>query len=474
MKLHILGLLIILTLLNCKKDSNTTEDNYAYFGGEIMNPNNDFIVLSKSNVVIDSIKLDSRNRFLYKINNLEDGLYTFYHGGEIQMVLLEAKDSLLFRLNTLEFDESLVFTGEGANKNNYLINEFLENEIQEKKVFKYCQLNPDVYEKRVDSLKVMKLSNLRNFKSKTNTSPLFEKIAEANINFNYYSNKEVYPFVHFHGDKADILKSLPSNFYDYRKEVNYNDDFFRDYYNYNSFLRYTINNLSLKNHLNHNNANVSFKRNSLCYNLDRLKLIDSLVINNSIKNELLNQFTANYISKSTNTEENNAVLNYYLSKSSDEKGKIMMKRLARSLNNLKEGANFPNVKIVDYNNSEFEINDLIKTPTVICFWSDIYYDHFKESHYKIKELKSKYPEVKFMFINIDENGLDKTKASLRKNRFFLEDEYMFKNPKESKEVLAIQPMTKTIIIDKDHKIINSNTNIFSNIFEEQLLGAVSR
>ena len=166
MKLHFLSLLVILTLFNCKEDGKNSENNYAYIGGEIMNPNSDYVVLLKADVVIDTVKLDNRNRFLYKINNLKEGFYTFYHGGEVQMILLEPKDSLLFRLNTLEFDESLVFTGIGDKKNNYLMNEFLENEIQEKKIFKFCQLKPHVYEKRIDSLKAFKLDKLNTFEAK--------------------------------------------------------------------------------------------------------------------------------------------------------------------------------------------------------------------------------------------------------------------------------------------------------------------
>ena len=473
MKLYFLSTLIILTLFNCKKDGNHTEDNYAYFGGEIMNPNNDFVVLSKSDELIDTIKLDSRNIFIYKINNLIAGLYTFRHGGEIQMVLLEPKDSLLFRLNTLEFDESLIFTGIGDKKNNYLINEFLENEIQEKKIYKFCQLNPEVYERRVDSLKTMKLDKFKEFKIKYDTSQLFQKIAQANIDYSYYSSKEVYPFVHHGNNKGDILKSLPSDFYDYRKKIDYNDEFFKDYYHYNSFLRYSINNLSLDDHLHHSNDD-QFKRGSLCYNLDRLKLVDSLVKNIVIKNELLNYFTINYLSKSNNTENNDALLNSYLSKSSDEKNKTMMKHFASSLNNLKEGVDFPNIKLVDYNNAEFEINSLINAPTVVCFWSHAFYDHFKESHYKLNDLKTKYPEVRFIVINIDAYGSKIPKASLKENRFIFKDEYQFKNPEESIKVLAIQPMTKTILIDKHQKIVNSNTNIFSINFEEQLLGTINR
>lgn len=474
MKLYFLGLITILTLFNCKKDGNNSEDNYAYLGGEIMNPNSDFVILSKANEVLDTIKLDNRNRFLYRINDLKEGLYTFYHGGEIQMVLLEPKDSLLFRLNTLEFDESLVFTGVGDKKNNYLINEFLENEIQEKKIFKFCQLNPDTYERRVDSLKALKLDKLNTFKNKYGTSPMFDKIANANIDYSYYSSKEVYPFVHHGDNKAEILKLLPKDFYNYRKDINYNDDFFKEHNHYNSFLRYTVNNLALTDHLGHSKNDDVFKRSSLCYNLDRLKIADSLIKNKTIKNELLYYFTANYLSKSSNAENNEVLLNSYLKLGSDDIDKTEIKRFASSLNNLKVGSNFPDIKIVDYKNAEFDVNSLIKSPTVICFWSNTYYNHFKESHYKLNELKVKYPEVRFIVINIDDFGSDRAKTSLKENRFKFKDEYQFKNPKESIEVLAIQTMTKTIVIDKHQKIVYNNTNIFSMGFEEQLLGAINR
>lgn len=473
MKLHFINLLIILLLFNCKNDGNNSEGNYAYLGGEIINPNSDFVVLLKHDVVIDTIKLDNKNRFLYKVNDLKEGLYTFYHGGEIQMVLLEPKDSLLFRLNTLEFDESLVFTGTGDKKNNYLINEFLENEIQEKKIFKFCQLKPEAYENRIDSLKAFKTNKLNTFKARYNPSPLFNKIAKANIDYSYFSSKEVYPFVHHGNNKGNILKSLPEDFYNYRKTINYNDSFLKEHYSYNSFLKYSLNNLALENHTVHSD-NDTFRRSSLCYNLDRLKLIDSLIDNETLKNKLLYYFTANYLSKSTNTEKSDALLSAYLSKSSDETDKNEIKRFATSLNNLKEGGHFPNIKIVDYKNTEFDINSLIKTPTVICFWSNAFYNHFRESHYKLNELKVKYPEVRFIVINIDDFGSDKPKTSLKENRFNFKDEYQFKNPKESIEVLAIQPMTKTIVVDKHQKIVYSNANIFSMNFEEQLLGAINR
>ena len=64
MKLHYFGLIFILTLFNCKKDANTGEENFAYLGGEIINPYTNFVVLLKADKLIDTIKLDNKNRFI--------------------------------------------------------------------------------------------------------------------------------------------------------------------------------------------------------------------------------------------------------------------------------------------------------------------------------------------------------------------------------------------------------------------------
>lgn len=473
MKFYLSFLLILITFLSCNKDSNKVNVNYAYIGGEIINPNTNYIVLSKDEIIIDTIKLDGRNRFLYKVKNLNEGMHTFRHGSEFQMILIEPADSVFFRLNTLDFDESLVFTGEGDKKNNYLINDFLENEKEERHVIRLCQLNPTTYQNHVDSLKTRKVTAFNKYKNKYEYSPLFEKIALANIDYSYYSNKEVYPFVHYGKNKAAILESLPDDFYAYRKDINYNNEFLSSYHSYNSFLRHHFNNLSLKAHDKHATVK-SFNKKSLCYNLDRLNLIDSLVTNATIKDDLLYHFTIKYISKSKNEEFNNAILKSYLEKCTNEKGKAMMTRYTNSINNLKEGGKLPELVLFDYNNNEFEINSLIDKNTVITFWSNTYYEHFKESHYKLKELKEKYPEIKFIAINVDQYGLSKSKKTLEGNQFDKSYEYQFKNPKEASEILAIHPMTKTFIIDKNKKIVNSNTNIFSIYFEDQLLGLINK
>ncbi|WNH12430.1 TlpA family protein disulfide reductase [Thalassobellus suaedae] len=475
MKLFISIFITSIILFGCKNNSNKVEDNSAFFGGEIINPNNNYITLIKSKTVIDTIKLDGRNRFIKKIDNLKAGIYTFKHGGEFQIVFLEPNDSLLLRLNTIDFDESLVFTGVGAKKNNYLINDFLENEKIEKNIYKYCQLNPESYQRKIDSLTFLKKEKLLGFVKKYKPSGLFQKIAKTNNEYNYYMSKEVYPLWH-HGDsKENILKSLPKDFYNYRKNVSYNDSLLKDNnFIYNNFLKSSFNNLALQKHFDHHQNDNKFRRSDLCYNMDRLNLIDSLVINSYIKEDLLYHFAVNYIARSQNLKNNDVILNAYLKKSKDEKGKKMITRFSNSLSNLKIGSVIPDVTIVNYKNDEFSMTNLVNSPTVISFWSHTYYDHFKDNHIKINDLKKKYPEVKFISINIDDFNIKKSKQFLESNQFSCSDEYRFKNPEASIEAFAIHPMTKTILIDKNKKINNSNTNIFSRNFEEQLLGLINK
>jgi hypothetical protein len=472
MKLYIGILLIAVTLIGCKKDNHSSQDNYAYIGGQIINPKNNFVVITKSETTLDTIILDGNNRFLFKINDLEQGLYTFRHGDEFQMVLLEPSDSIIFRLNTLDFDESLVYTGKGDKKNNYFINEFLQNEKKEKEVFKLCQLDPEAFEKRIEELKDQKLDYLDRFKNKHETSSLFNKVAHANIDYSHYFNKEIYPFVHYGKNKADILESLPDNFYAYRQNVNYNDDFLKDYFSYQSFLKSNFNNLALKEHLGHA-KNGKFNGKSVCFTLDKLKIIDSLVDNVSIKNELLYHYTINFLTKNKSEECSDAVLKSFLAKSESDKNNTQIKHYASSIYRLKRGNKLPEISVVDCDNKEQDINAVISSTTVLCFWSHSIYGHFKDTHKKLKELEVKYPEVTFITINVDDYNLEMITKTLKRNHLSFDNKYQFKDHKKAREVLAIYPMTKAIIIDKHKKIFDSNTNIFYSDFEEQLLGLLN-
>jgi len=106
------------TVIGCKK---AVENPRTYFGGKITNPKGTYVYLLKKEQVLDSAKINPSNKFLFQLDSLSTGLYTFKHGPEFQYIFLEPKDSLMLYLNAWNFDESIIFSGKGAGKNNFLI-----------------------------------------------------------------------------------------------------------------------------------------------------------------------------------------------------------------------------------------------------------------------------------------------------------------------------------------------------------------
>ncbi|MFD2552179.1 TlpA family protein disulfide reductase [Bizionia sediminis] len=473
---HIFALFVAtIVLVSCQSDT-TTADGSAYFGGEVVNPKSKFVILSKGETILDTLTLDENNRFLYKIDRVERGLYTFRlwasEGLEYQMVLLEPQDSLLFRLNTLEFDESLVYTGRGAKKNNYLINLFLDGEKEDKTILGYSQLPPKEFERRLDSIRDYKLNQLKAFNDKNPSTATFLNLVKGNINYDYYLSKEVYPFVNYSKSERANFESLPPDFYNYRKDINYNYCELMDYFPYYSFLKHHFENIALLEHFKKSDDTV-FNIKSLNYNLIKLNLIDSLVVSDSLKNSLLAQTAIEFISHSKNINEYDQILNSYTAKTNNKKNTRYVTNMVNALKNLKPGSPLPAISIIDYNNNELALNNVINKPTVIYFWSSVYRSH-NDSHRKAQELKIKYPEINFIAINASSKDYANWKQLISQYSYAKNDEFIFKNPELAKQKLAISPINKVMIVDKNGKIVNAHTNMFSILFEEELLGLLNQ
>ena len=184
-------LLLICTLLSFVLSCTNLEETktlVTYVGGEIVNPKGDYVYFLKDDQPLDSVPLDDNNKFLFKTKNIEAGLYTFSHV-EFQVLYLNPGDSLMLRVNTLEFDESLSFTGMGSKSNNLLIDLFLLNEAEIGLMPSYYILTPTHFEEKLDSLKNIRLKIYNEFVQKTNPVNSFKYIAEANINYDYFSKK---------------------------------------------------------------------------------------------------------------------------------------------------------------------------------------------------------------------------------------------------------------------------------------------
>ncbi len=206
-------LLVGVLLLGCTQ-IQLNNDSAVYFGGEIINPKEGFVVLNnEKGLARDTIRLNPQNRFLIRLDSIETGLYSFRHGGEFQMIILEPKDSLMLRLNTYDFDESLVFSGRGAPKNNYLLKIFLQNEREDRRLIKYSQQEPEQFQKFVENRHQNQLEALDDFLNKKDVSAFTKSVLKASIDYNNYADKEIYPFAYFGNNKLVLRMTLSRTIY---------------------------------------------------------------------------------------------------------------------------------------------------------------------------------------------------------------------------------------------------------------------
>ncbi|MCB0461453.1 MAG: thioredoxin-like domain-containing protein [Flavobacteriaceae bacterium] len=457
---------IFILLFNCKPETDSS-CGQAFIGGEIVNPVNDHLVLYDDTSPIDTLYLDKDNRFSYNIETLSPGLHSFIHGGEYQIIVLEPNDSIMLRLNTLDFDESLVFTGRGSKKNNYLINLYNTLDGEDKIVYEVSKFEPIKFLKVIDSLKAEKIASLNKFNEKYENSPLFNKVALASINYSYSTHKELYPFRYFGRHEIVNRSSLPANFYDYRADIDYNDDVLKDFYPYYNFLFPHFNNLALDRYFELTQDSV-FNRNSIVYNLNKLDLMNEMVSNKDIKNNLLKYATRNFLSYNNSDADCDAMYDSFLSKSTNEEHSEYITSLYNTIKKLRPGNKFPDIEVINYKNEVTNIDAMFNKPTVIYFWSHAIKDHFKNSHNKVAELKEKYPNINFISININADKPTMWKRLLNQNNFPLQGEYRFRDAEAAKKILAIQYINKVMVIDKNNRIITSNANMFSSDFKELL------
>ncbi|WP_133758525.1 TlpA family protein disulfide reductase [Gelidibacter sediminis] len=470
MRVYIMSLMLLSTLLGCKNNSQEINGS-AYFGGEIINPTNDYVLLFSPNSqseVSDTLFLNKDNRFFTKLDPLKSGLYTFIHGGQYQMVLLEPQDSVMLRLNTIDFDESLVFTGTGAKKNNFLVKIFLENEADQSNFMNISQLDPERFEQYIDSTRALRLNQLSDFSDKKELSPKFDEIAETSINYSYYSTKEMYPFAYYGYRNLRNYKELPSKFYEFRNDIDYNISSLSDFFIYNRFLYSHFNNLALEEFYAKADDDAIFNKNSVIYNLEKLELMNKRISNDTIKNKLLKNTARDFIAVCEDSTAVNQIVASYLQKSTNPQDKDYIKGLSSTINKLKPGKIIPDVQLVNYNNEEHALSSLINKPTVIYFWSSNLKVHYKNSHYKIRDLKKKYPNIDFIAINLNDNNKKYWKKTLDEFRFSSDNEYQFKYPAAAKQTLVINTVYKMIVVDKDRRIVDSYYNMFHSKFEDQL------
>lgn len=445
----LIALFTITAFIGC---DSTTENNSTYFGGKIINPKSNHLVLFQNETALDTFYLDQNDTFLGEIPSLKEGLYYFRHGNEHQYVYLQPKDSLLIRLNTWDFDETLVFSGKGAERNNLLIDCFLESERDEKVFYSYYDLPPADFRAKVDITEKRKLARFNDYVSNhPEESKKYNSILKIALTYPLYTRVENYPMAHSAKMKDGKHAEVNSSFYKHRNDIVLDKD---SIMYFNAYRDFVVSNLYNKvNTAGHDIASNEFT-------VGLLRTIASEMKNEHSRNAMLRQTVITHFYRKSSCDVNNDAFNAYLNLSSNISDKELVTNLLKDTKKAQKGIKLEDFEVTDYNNTKRSIISLIKNKeAVLFFWNPEYISKDLIAN-RIKYLSKNNPTVTFIGIKIAGNYKNRIRKLDIKSQYYLESDSQANSFLTSK-------MPRTILINNKGYITNGYASLSSrNIFKQ--------
>tara|TARA_B000000565_G_scaffold76866_1_gene54736 strand:- start:425 stop:1297 length:873 start_codon:yes stop_codon:yes gene_type:complete len=275
------------------------------FSGKILNNTSDSISIYQDNNMIYESVVDVDGLFNITIDTITSGLYTFYHEPEFQYIIIDENDNLQIRLNTLDFDESLVYTGKGSSKNNFLMDVFLRSENDELDINSKLDLAFDTFKNLVDSLYNKQMNSFKLFKENNILSNSSKEIINTAILYPYIS--KFHSYIIRNNIEEEIQKDL---FINYQNEISYDLDALAYFKPYIDFLYLHIYN------------NVKIKKdyeNSLDFNIQRLLYTDKIIKSKLVKSRVLRFHAFGFILQRQDDVKNKTFLKAFFEISKDKK-----------------------------------------------------------------------------------------------------------------------------------------------------------
>lgn len=444
--------LMVFIITSCDDDK---KENAIYFGGKIINPKSEFVLLHNQDKVIDSLFLDEDDTFLGRYTDLKEGLYYFEHGPEHQFIYMQPNDSILIRLNTWDFDESLVFSGKGADKNNILIDYFIESENEDKnyKFYSFYSLESSAFKEKMDSVLTLKNEKIEAFKVKNPTlTAKYLELLNITAKYPIYNRFERYPEANRKHNKLESHPEVVNLFYDYRANINTNKDSLMFY---GTYSRYIVERL-------YNDVyteGITPEKSEFIISL--LNAVNKNIHTEELRNTFLKRMLINdFYRKSSCDIDKDAFFAFFkLSTSIDDKKQVQ--RLLNDVKQVHKGSKLSDFNVLDYNQSERSIHKLIKNKnSVVYFWNPKF---ISESYLasRVSYLGKKFPEINFIGIKFASSEINPVKGIDIKNQFYID------NASNANLFLSSQ-YPRALLINKKRTVVNGYTAINSQTIVKQI------
>lgn len=455
---NLFKILVLLLFVSCTSEGE--KQNYTYFGGKIINPKSDFVLLLKNDIVIDTILLNENNQFLQKYEKLEEGLYTFKHGSEFQYVYMQPKDSLILRLNTWDFDESLVFNGKGDSKNEYLIKLFLQNEREEKAMYKLFREEENSFLNELDIIEKDRFATFEAFKEVTpDLSEGYIKLTEYAIKLPINRMKEVYPFYYKREHNLNNFPLLSPDYYKFRDDINLNEPDFISFYPFQNYLMSRVYNLAYQD------KELDPSKENITVNI--LNNIESTVPVEDLRNTMLRRVVINdFLKAKTFCHLQEETFKTFLNYCTNETFKNEVKDLVHDCQAVEVDRPLKDFNLLSYDAVPNTIRNITKGENaVIYFWSTEFISS-QNLVIRIQKLENEFPDI--TFIGVHMNGSNEAFRN-DTNIKLLDSAKQFVLPSDSYALTFLHSnYPRAIVINKDGIVQSGFTNINSNTLNELL------
>lgn len=449
-------LLGFLFILGCatEKEMPTT----AFFGGQIINPSSEFVTLYKYDQRIDSLPLDKENRFAKRYDSIRFGLFKMEHLPEKQMVIIEPGDSIWSRANMSDFNASLVFSGPGSGKNNFLMDTYL-NISQERSFLssKYV-LNADAFGHIIDSLLQEKKAAWMKFSNQAQLTPLAQKITQAAYVYPYANRRERYALIR---GKTTLKKD--STYFNFRKFLNYGE---HDLVYFEPYITYMMSYLS-QEALEEGQLFVQ-EKNKTEFNVKRIQLIDDRISNPILRNILARTVAFEELLNFRNHLYHEKFLQFFIAVNTSPYYLNEILSLHASLIQMEPGQELPVVEMETNRGEIINSDEVFKGKrTVVYFWSQTQMNHFKRTQERVKQYKERFPNYRFVGVCIQPyNDLVRNYQTIMK--IAPENQFALVNFERASSEWVITLLNKGIIINENGRILDGFGNFSSSTFIETL------
>jgi thiol-disulfide isomerase/thioredoxin len=142
----LLLLLCVISIVACKQEPK----DYVTLSGKITNQNSDSLFVYQGRDFSKTIKVNQDGTFSDTLK-VTSGMYSFYDGSESSSLYLKNGYDLNLTLDTKEFDETIKYSGNGEESNNYLAaKSLLQEKLFEPSMF---DLKEGEFKTKIESVK---------------------------------------------------------------------------------------------------------------------------------------------------------------------------------------------------------------------------------------------------------------------------------------------------------------------------------